>query len=144
MKRRDLVLAALAAADGRPYTPVQIQKALFLISQNVPETVTEAPRFNFVPYDYGPFDQDVYSETEALARGGEAVIAPSGSGRWNTFAASDAGLEHGKQILAAMPERSRKYIIEVSQWVRAKSFSGLVRSIYDAYPSMKAKSIFRG
>ena len=66
MTRRDLVLALLAAAEGRPYTPVQIQKAVFVICDLIPDLIDDGPTFNFQPYDYGPFDLDVYSELGQL------------------------------------------------------------------------------
>ena len=77
MNPRDLVLAILAAAEGRPYTPVQIQKAIFIICDQFPSLIDAGPGFHFEPYDYGPFDSDVYSELAQLQRSGDAVIAPS-------------------------------------------------------------------
>lgn len=144
MNRRDLVLAVLAASDGRPYTPVQIQKALFLISQNAGDVVDEGPGFDFQPYDYGPFDSAVYAEAERLAANGAAEIVPSRTGSWSTYAASDEGVTWGREILDELSEDSRDYIQGVSAWVRRLSFGSLVKSIYDAYPEMKARSVFRG
>ena len=144
MNKRDLTLAMLACAEGRPYTPVQLQKALFLATRQVPGIINQGPEFNFRPYDYGPFDSDVYTEATHLHMQGDAVVAPSGQGRWNTYSASDRGLVKGREILAQIPESSRRFLIEVSGWVRSQSFSGLVKSIYDAYPEMRANSIFRG
>jgi len=143
MNRRDLILAILASSQGRAYSPVQLQKAAFLISKRMPRLV-DGQGFNFVPYDYGPFDSDVYSEAEALRHVGEAVVAPSGVGRWNVYSASDAGVARGKELLAKIDEPARKYIQEVANWVLAQSFSSLVKAIYDAYPEMRANSIFRG
>jgi len=134
----------LAASGGRPYTPVQIQKALFLVCETLPDVISEGPTFGFEPYDYGPFDAAVYQEAEALRNVGEAIVAPSGIGRWNTYAASDLGIERGQRILQTIPESRRNYIQSVSDWVRSQSFSGLVKSIYDAYPQMRENSIFRG
>ena len=144
MDRRDLLLAILAASDGRPYDPVQIQKAAFLLTRNRPNVVTDGPNFNFTPYDYGPFDADVYNEASALALAGAAAIAPSAAGRWNTYAATDEGLVRGRQILQNLDEGTREYVSKVSAWVRSQSFGGLVKSIYDAYPDMKVNSIFKG
>jgi hypothetical protein len=76
MNRRDVVLAMLTCAEGRPYTPVQIQKAIFLVCENLPKLVDRGPSFKFEPYDYGPFDSDVYAEAEILQAEGCAVIAP--------------------------------------------------------------------
>lgn len=144
MTRQELLLTVLACAEGRPFSPVQIQKALFLISKRMPELVTEGPGYQFVPYDYGPFDSSVYSDAAVLAAQGEVVISPSGVGNWNTYAVSDAGLESGQLSMAFLSERAQTYLKEVSDWVRAQSFASLVKAIYDAYPEMRANSIFRG
>jgi hypothetical protein len=145
MTRRELLLAVLAAAEGAQYTPVQIQKALFLLSKNMPELVGNGPKFNFVPYDYGPFDIEVYNEANMLKAQGLANISPSGSGgRWNTYAVSPSGLEKGKRILEKLPTAKLSYIKRVSVWVLSLDFGSLVKSIYDAYPEMKVNSIFRG
>lgn len=143
MNRRDLVLAILAAADGRPYTPVQIQKAVFLICDEFPELTDDGPEFHFEPYDYGPFDSDVYDEISLLEKAGFADIAPSAYGNWNTYAASDEGIEIGRRLLEQLDVDARHYIDRVSAWVRSLTFSRLVKSIYEAYPHMRANSIFK-
>ncbi len=144
MNRRDLLLAMLACSEGRPYTPVQIQKALFLVSQQMPRLVDRRSRFNFEPYDFGPFDSDIYVEAEDLKKAGDVVIAPSATGRWSTYAVSDSGLQKARQLLDGLNAPTREYLHQVSAWVRSKTFSGLVKSIYEAYPNMKENSIFRG
>jgi uncharacterized protein len=144
MNRRDLLLAVLACADGRSYTPAQIQKAMFLLSRQMPQLVQQGPTFAFEPYDFGPFDVGVYQEADVLRHDGQAVVAPSGYGNWSTYAASGEGTARGKQLLEALPLNQRDFVRTVSEWVRAQSFSSLVKSIYDAYPDMKVNSIFRG
>ena len=42
MDRRELVLAVLAAGKGRPFSPAQIQKAVFLIDKNLPHLIHHA------------------------------------------------------------------------------------------------------
>jgi uncharacterized protein len=144
MNRRSLVLAVLACADGRSFTPVQIQKALFVICRNVPDLIDEGPGFNFEAYDYGPFDSSVYTELSILETNRCVVIAPSGIGRWNTYAATDTGLIRGRELLGRLSKRDQEYLRKISDWVRSLSFSALVKAIYDAYPEMRANSIFRG
>jgi hypothetical protein len=133
----------LAAADGQPYTPVQIQKAAFLISRNLPDVVNEGPSFSFGAYDYGPFDAAVYSEAERLQDLGLADVNQSSS-RWRTYGASSEGLDQGRELLSRLPEPQRDYIQKVSAWVRSLDFAGLVKSIYEAYPEMRTNSIFNG
>ena len=142
LNRRDLVLAILAASGGIAYTPVQIQKAVFVVCDQLPGLIS-GPGFNFKPYDYGPFDSDVYSEISQLQRAGEATIIPAPFGNWNMYAASDTGLARGRQLLDRIGKH-REYIEKISAWVRSLSFSSLVKSIYEAYPQMKANSIFKG
>jgi hypothetical protein len=67
MASRDefLLLALASASDGR-LTPVQIQKAMFLLKQEAGQFV--GPDFyEFVPYNYGPFNSSIYDDLNALA-----------------------------------------------------------------------------
>ena len=144
MTRSDMLLAVLAASNGRPYTPVQIQKAIFLVTRNLPRVVTQGPSFDFEPYDYGPFDQNVYAEAEALSREGLTEIIRNDGTRWNRYIATDRGVDRGTRTLNSMRERDRSYIKNVSTWVRSQTFEGLVKAIYDQYPEMRVNSVFRG
>lgn len=143
MNRRDLLLAILAAAEGQPYEPVQVQKATFLVVRNVPALIGEGASYTFKPYDYGPFDSAVYEEAEGLERDGLAFIRPSASGRWKTYAASEKGIAEGGRILAGLSPELRQYLVDIARWVRSQSFSGLVTAIYNAYPEMKINSVFQ-
>ena len=67
MEKREIILAALAPADGVIHTPVQVQKLLFLIDKKIPHLVG-GPYFNFVPYAYGPFDTEIYRLLEELEK----------------------------------------------------------------------------
>jgi uncharacterized protein YwgA len=144
MDRRELLLSVLAAGGGRAFHPVQIQKAIFLIDKNLPELVRRKPRYKFTPYNYGPFDHNVYVEAKHLRNEGAAIIAPAPNGRWMTYAASDQGIQRGEELLASLKPKHRRYIESVAGWVLSQSFGSLVKSIYDAYPEMKANSIFQG
>jgi hypothetical protein len=144
MSRGELLLAVLAASNGRPFTPVQLQKAVFLITENLDDIVDRGPTFNFAPYDYGPFDADVYNVAQKLANDDLVIIAPSAHGRWNTYAASEEGLDRGDELLNELDEEEREYINSTVKWIRSQSFSSLVKSIYKAYPEMKANSVFKG
>lgn len=143
INKRDLTLAVLAAADGRPYTPVQLQKALFLITENLRAALDSENRFNFRAYDYGPFDEQVYREAESLKDEGLASISLGLNGRWKEYAATSSGVASGRKVLEKISEDQKRYIEQVSSWVRSQSFGSLVKSIYDAYPDMKANSIFQ-
>jgi hypothetical protein len=143
MTRQEVLLAILAAAQGRSFTPAQLQKATFLVSRNLPTLIDRGHPYNFVPYDYGPFDQAVYADAEAMSGRGETEIGPSPYGRWNIYAASDMGVERGGTILEKMRPNDANYIRSAVKWVRSLGFAELVKSIYEAYPEMKVNSIFK-
>ena len=48
MTRKEATLLMLSMSNGEPYTPVQIQKAMFLITKNYPETI------DGIGYDFKP------------------------------------------------------------------------------------------
>jgi uncharacterized protein len=144
MTRSEMLLAILAASGGSPYTPVQIQKAAFLVTRNLPNLVNEGPVYEFTPYDYGPFDQNVYADAEIMQHEGRVEIIRQEGARWNRYAASDLGVHHGQQILNVLRERERNYIVSLSRWIRAQTFEQLVKAIYAQYPEMRTNSIFRG
>jgi hypothetical protein len=143
MTRTELLLAVLAAADGAVYKPAQLQKTVFLITQNT-HLINRGPGFDFQPYNYGPFDKAVYQEAEILKSHDLAAIEPSGYGQWNVYSATQDGLNEGREILARIPDPLANYIRDISRWVRSVSFSTLVKSIYEQYPGMRVNSIFQG
>jgi uncharacterized phage-associated protein len=143
MTREQIVLAALASSNGATHTPVQVQKLLFLIDKQIPLAV-HGPHFNFEPYDYGPFDSQVYDTLDHLNSEGLIETEFSANLRWKKYRTTEAGLEQGNRILGQLDTNTAEYIRELSSWVRGLSFADLVSSIYNAYPEMKVNSIFQG
>jgi len=142
MERENLLLVALAAAgENAAFTPVQVQKLFFLVDREASHLV-DGPHFNFAPYDYGPFDRDVYVGLEGLAR--RNLVRVQNTGRYRVYALSQAGFQLGATELRELPEGTRTYLANVARWVRQLSFEQLVASIYKRYPEMKANSVFRG
>ena len=143
MNRRDVLLAIMGAADGRPFSPVQLQKTVFLIDRNLPGVFEAGSRFTFAPYDYGPFDREVYVEAGILGLGELASITRGASG-YSEYSTTNAGLARARELLQTLEEEQRAYIVSVVGWVRSLSFAELVKSIYEAYPDMRANSVFEG
>ena len=84
MQRTDLLLRIIAAAEGEPVTPAQLQKVAFLVGMEFAE---ELPPnyYAFKPYDYGPFCVEVYRDAEQLERDGLISIRTNhGAGGRNT------------------------------------------------------------
>jgi hypothetical protein len=138
MLRRDLVLALLASAGGAPYTSVQIQKATFLVTKQLPSLV-DGPCFEFLPNRYGPYDPRVYDEANALAAADEVTIraALQKWSDWKWYSVTPAGTSRAERLLASLPSDVRSYLEEVTTWVRSQYLTGLLKSIYKAYPDSK-------
>jgi hypothetical protein len=140
MNRRELVLSTLAAGgETASFTPVQVQKIFFLLDREAAH-LTGGPKFNFQPYDYGPFDNAVYEQIEVLNLAGLTQIDMVG--RHKSFALAPLGFAEGSTVLARLPTPTQEYIKAVVAWVRSLRFDQLVAAIYRKYPDMKAKSIF--
>ena len=142
MDKQDLVLAVLSGADTHEFTPVQIQKLLFLVEMNVSQKIG-GPFFSFKPYDYGPFDSTVYEELRKLVNSGEVEEMKTTRG-WSKHSVTSSGMVKGAALMSAMPSDIADYIVRAAQFVSKQSFSSLLSAIYKAYPEMKINSVFRG
>lgn len=140
MNRDELILAAMVSGAGYRYTPVQVQKLLFLIDRQIPEHVG-GPHFHFEPYHYGPFDKTVYQRLFQLSLEGLVAIDCANSPR--TFALTAEGAARGNEALNPLPEPIRDFINRTSYFVRSQTFSSLVSAIYKAFPEMRANSVFQ-
>jgi len=135
------MIAALAAAgENAAFAPVQVQKLFFLIDREAHQLVG-GPHFNFSPYDYGPFDREVYDELERLE--GAGLVAIDNSRRYRQYRLTPRGYASGVQQLGSIPDSARTFVSRAANWVRSLNFQQLVAAIYNHYPDMKANSIFR-
>ena len=141
MNRHNVVLAVLACAEaGHTYSPVQIQKALFILLEEAPDIFDANSKFNFQAYDYGPFDKDIYAELEALSREELVEIGVNPQLTRKTYAVLPEGRRIADALKAGLSEDQIEFITEVSSFVRRLSFADLVSAIYKAYPDMKKNS----
>ena len=141
MERATFVLAGMAPAGNAPLSPVQVQKLFFLLDRNIAGHIG-GPHFSFEPYDYGPFDKQVYDELEAMASKGLIEVSETYPRSSRTYRLTDEGREVGTAALATIAQPVREYIAKIVYFVRSRSFSRLVAAIYAAYPDMKANSVF--
>ena len=143
MDRKDYLLAVLATSGDGSFTPVQIQKLLFLLDKEVPDRIG-GPHFHFIPYDYGPFDSEVYDALEQLTSERFVDIDYTLGTRRRVYRLTGSGRERGTSVLDRLPPDLKGSIEALSAWVRSLSFEQLVAGIYQRYPEMKVRSVFRG
>ncbi len=139
----EMALVVLSLANGQSFTPVQIQKALFLADDKVRGAFRADSRYNFEPYDYGPFDWQVYADAENLERRSLAQISQTFGSRWRTYAATAEGVTEGRRLASQLTDEQREMLDKIVKLVRNLSFNELVSAIYRAYPRMRERSVFR-
>jgi hypothetical protein len=141
LTQRDIVLIGLTPAKGAEHTPVQAQKLFFLIDKNLSDLLG-GPFFNFHPYNYGPFDKNVYIILEELSSEGLVDIIMKQS--YKCYKLSVSGQMLGEELINNIPQIAKDYIEQVSKFVRELSFTQLISAIYRDYPEMSANSVFQG
>jgi len=141
LERQDWVLLVLAAAKGEPVTPVQLQKALFLLEKDLPQIGGEN-YYHFTPYAYGPFDATIYADAETLAADGYITIGLSAStySQYKVYRATESGLQRAKAL--SIDKTIREKVKGIVEQVRSLSFQELVAEIYRQYPEMRKNSVF--
>lgn len=142
MLKQDLLLAALASSKGSAFSPVQIQKLLFLIDRRIGRDIG-GPYFNFIPYSFGPFDKGIYDILASLVKQGfiHEIVAPGL--KWKLYRPTSSGQTRGEQTLAGIPGKLSSYVGQLSTHVLKTSFRDLLSSIYKEYPEMQVRSVFK-
>ena len=141
MNKSERLLVSLSPARLEWYTPVQVQKLMFL-NEKIPGNRFPGDGFSFQPYDYGPFDPKIYAELGALEGFGFIEIRPSGKG-WSKYRLTEAGVDRAEELSNTLETEIVEYLSKTSEFVRKLSFTDLVSSIYKAFPEMKINSVFK-
>ena len=142
MTRDNFILAVLATSTDSQYTPVQLQKIFFLLDRNLDAQVSYSPKFNFIPYHYGPFDKAVYEELDKLEFRNLVEIDYDRFNKLKHYQLTTEGQTLGEKQLQRIDIKSAEYIKKVTDFVRSLSFEQLIQAIYKEYPDMKVNSIF--
>lgn len=142
--RQKFILAALASEQDISLAPVQVQKLFFLFDENLISVLGKPKYFDFQPYDYGPYDKEVYAELEALEEKELVRINyASDSPGSRSYCLSIGGQREGESNLDLMDSSVSDYIASLCKWVKGLTFAELVGYIYKHYPEMRENSIFR-
>ena len=142
LTREDWLLLALSRSPGGAMSPVQIQKALFLFGQEVGDTVGTR-YYSFVPYDYGPFDAAVYVDLRRMMHDGHVRGEWNPGRSWQNYTLTVCGRKAAHALEKEADARLIEFLGRIVVWVKGRSFSDLLRSIYAAYPEFAVNSVFR-
>jgi hypothetical protein len=142
VQRSDWALLAIAAAEGRPLTPVQLQKVLFILGREKHRRVGPG-YYAFHPYNYGPFSSEIYADAEALDGMGLVDVEHGDPARsWSTYTATADGLARAQELRKKAPADAVRYLEALVAWARKLTFQQLVSSVYERYPDQRVNSIF--
>src|SRR5690242_5263796 len=112
MTHMEIMLAALASGAHEEFSPVQLQKMMFLIDRNIGPALG-GPFFDFKPYDYGPFDVGVYNQFAIISA---CELGDSyGDGKNRRYRLNDEGRARAQEVLAKMAPEARSYIKQVAE-----------------------------
>jgi len=140
MDRKQIVLAGLYPSNQQYHSPVQVQKLFFLLDRNIPKLI-DGPHFEFKPYNYGPFDHQVYRVLEELES--EGMVEIFSAGYRNNYRLTIEGQHKANEIFDNLDPEAKDFISRISEFVLSLSFSSLVSAIYKAYPEMRENSVFQ-
>lgn len=143
IERRYWVLLALASTEGSVFTPVQLQKTIFLIGERL--GVSRGKDFyKFSPYDYGPFTPEVYRDAEILENEGLINIGYAPNLRWKMYSVLPKGVEFANELIRGIPTETVQKITEITNLVLNLSFKELIEEVYEEFPEYSGNSVFRG
>ena len=143
-QRSDWLLLVLDAAGPQGLTPVQLQKALFLLGKKLPANVIGENFYKFQPYNYGPFDRTVYSDAERIAAKNEVLIERRERESFNRYVISRDGEIAVSRFKSVEARSVAEYVQRLVGWVQEQTFESLVSAVYAEYPEMRINSVFNG
>ncbi len=142
MSGKDLLLLTVQRFSSQGATPVQIQKATFLMQQNFPHLIKN--KYKFVPYNYGPFDAKIYKDLQGLVNFHLLGKKSSNNMAWRRYVVTDSGVQASLKVSETVDKDVLNYLDTLVKWMKDLTFEELVSSIYKQYPAYKMQSIFKG
>lgn len=124
--------------------PIRIMKGMFIFEMKAPSAwVLDETKYNFVPYNYGPFSPQVYSDLETLHEMGYVSIQQAQNRSWNYYSLTDEGQEESEAVITQMDTRMVDYLKSLRGFVSAVSFRQLLESVYTEFPDFAVNSVFK-
>ena len=139
MTRQDWLLLVLAAAGGKPLSPLQLQKSLFLVGHDLAKLVG-ADFYTFRPFDYGPFDATVYQDAEEQAAQGLVAIRSHPVTK-RVFSLTTTGITRARALEPELPADAARHCRYIVQWAQSQTFQELTQAIYERFPAYAERSV---
>jgi hypothetical protein len=147
MRRRDWLLLLLTLGESPPgLDPVRLQKGMFLLAQE--GVIPSEERYRFIPYNYGPMSPGVYRDVDVLVRLRLAERYDVPGYPWRGVRPTTHGLEAGARLVAQADgdpgtAATLRLLAAIRGRIVGMGFSELLSFIYDRYPWVAARTVFR-
>jgi uncharacterized protein YwgA len=144
MRRSDWLILFLAADPGGALDPVRVQKGMFLLAMT--ETLTDAERYEFEPYAYGPMSRSLYGDVRLLCHERVLDTTPIEGAAWRLLHLSSRGDRQAATLSAGATRERPDALVQVRairKRVSSLSFSELLEYVYDRHPEHAVRSVFR-
>ena len=132
--RESILIAIVAAAGKGGLDRVQLQKSAFLVGEEFAGKLKNY--YQFTPYMYGPFAQDIYTDVERLSDGPIIETFFDDGRQWYRMAGDLTLWQH------SLSDELESGVKRIVGWIsRMSSFYELVRAIYFLYPEQRENSV---
>lgn len=142
IRQKILLLVFQNLKHGRKLDPIQIQKTIFLIEKECIENKNFSKTFNFVPYNYGPFDKDIYNDLQILIQKNLAIP----EWHWNIkqYKATESTtlLNCKDELIQYYGETFLQNVKNITDFVLSLSFNELLTWLYGKYPEMAENTVY--
>jgi uncharacterized protein YwgA len=132
MNKEDFILKILSLTPDVSFSPIQIQKLFFLLEKRIGN---DAKYFKFIPYHYGPYDEDLSSLIHDLEKR-EQITSSTIDG------IKHYGINNPVDIKNFLDDRKKTFISqELIPFIKSKKILDLCYSIYKEFPDMAKRSV---
>lgn len=132
--RESILIAIIAAAGDNGLDRVQLQKSAFLVGEEFEGKLQNF--YQFRPYMYGPFAQEIYTDVDRLSDGPMIETYFDDGRQWYRMASGASSWKY------SLPEELDSGVKSIVGWItNMSSFYELVRAIYYLYPEQRENSV---
>lgn len=137
----------LLAAGPEAMDPIRIQKSMFIFGKETPaDWLKGADLYEFEPYNWGPFSQDISRDLAELRRFGlveevEEVERPGVT--WPLHQATATGQVVAKHVAKHYEPTAIGYLKDVRAYTLRHGFKDLLRAVYQKYPEYAVNTVFK-
>lgn len=142
LSRDDCLLLFIGLPGGKFYTDqIRVMKGMFLLDKEGPQELQNL--YEFEPYDYGPFDTQIYRDLDSLEAQGLIEIRHIAGTNRQVYGLTARGQERADKLMTDAPQSITAAIRAAKELVTSRSFTSLLQYVYSKYPAYAARTVMR-